>query len=70
VNHVLSGPRTILLGLRYEHKESGKLYTQDIAGWQKPLGKGQVFYFMPGHKPADFDNPTYAQILTNAVTSR
>ncbi len=70
LNHVLSGPRTLLLGLRYEHKETAKVYTQDIAGWVKPLGKGRVFYFMPGHKPSDFDNPTYAQILTNAVTSR
>src|SRR6201999_3246001 len=29
LNHVLVGPHTLLLGLRYQLKDSGKLYLQD-----------------------------------------
>jgi hypothetical protein len=68
LNHVLEGPRTLLLGLRYQEPTSGKLFTQDIAAWTKPLGKGRVSYFMPGHKATDFELPFYAQLIANAVT--
>jgi hypothetical protein len=68
LNHVLAGPRTVLLGLRYEEPKSGKLFTQDIAAWVKPLGKGQVAYFMPGHKKTDFERPDYAQMIANAIS--
>jgi hypothetical protein len=61
LNHVFSGPRTTLLGAKYE------TYMQPTAGWYRPAGKGTVMYFMPGHKATDFDNPTYTQILANAV---
>jgi hypothetical protein len=70
LNHVLAGPRTVLLGLRWEEPQSGKLYTQDTAAWVKPLGQGQVSYFMPGHKATDFERPDYAQMLANALTYR
>jgi Trehalose utilisation len=70
LNHVLRGPHTILLGLRYQHKDSGKLYVQDTVAWQKDFGKGRIYYFMPGHHAEDFENPTYAQILANAVAAR
>jgi hypothetical protein len=70
LNHVLTGPHEILLGLRYTHKETGKLYLQDTVAWQKPFGKGRIFYFMPGHHAEDFDNPVYAQILANAVDAK
>jgi type 1 glutamine amidotransferase len=69
LNHVLEGPRTVLLGLRYEQPETKKLYQQDTAAWTRPLGKGQVTYFMPGHKATDFDNPLFAQMIANAVTT-
>jgi hypothetical protein len=68
LNHVLEGPRTLLLGLRWQEPQSGKLYTQDIAAWTRPLGKGRVSYFMPGHKARDFELPFYAQLIANAVT--
>jgi type 1 glutamine amidotransferase len=68
LNHVLAGPRTPLLGLRFEEPRSGKLFAQDTAAWVKPLGKGQVAYFMAGHKKRDFDLPDYAQMIANAVT--
>jgi hypothetical protein len=70
LNHVLAGPRTTLLGLRYLEPKSGKLFLQDTAAWVKPLGKGQVSYFMPGHKKTDFDRPDYAQMIANAVVYR
>ncbi len=61
LNHVFSGLRTTLMGIKYES------YMQPTAGWYRPAGKGSVMYFMPGHNASDFDNPTYAQILANAV---
>jgi hypothetical protein len=70
LNHVLTGPRTVLLGLRYLHPESGRLFVQDTVGWEKKTGKGRVFYFMPGHRAKDFQNPLYAQILANAVAAK
>jgi hypothetical protein len=70
LNHVLQGPHTIILGLRYLHKETGKLYIQDTVAWQKDFGKGRIYYFMPGHHAEDFDNPIYAQILANAVAAK
>lgn len=68
LNHVFKGPRTILMGVKYTDAKSGKTYMQDRAGWYMPAGKGWVLYFMPGHSIHDFENPVYAQILTNAVT--
>ena len=68
LNHVFSGPRTMLLGIKYTDKTTGKVYEQPTAAWYRPGGRGMVFYFMVGHKPSDYDNPVYAQILANAVT--
>jgi Trehalose utilisation len=67
VNHVLNGPRTILLGLKFVDRKSGVTYVQDTAGWYKKAEKGWVMYFMAGHSGKEFDDPAYAQILTNAV---
>ncbi len=70
VNHVLSGQHTILLGLKFVEKKSGVTYMQDTAGWYKKAGKGWVMYFMAGHSGKEFEDPAYAQILTNAVNFR
>ena len=67
VNHVFIGPRTTLLGLKYTEPTSGRLFMQTHAGWYKTTEKGMVIYFATGYKIGDFENPTYAQILTNAV---
>ncbi len=67
LNHVLTEPRTLLLGLKYADPKSGKVYVQNHAGWLKPAGKGWIIYLLPGHSAADFENPAYAQILVNAV---
>ena len=69
LNQVLTGPRTPLLGMHYVHKD-GQVFDQDTVAWMKPLGKGKVYYFMPGHHAEDFEHPIYAQILSNAVTAR
>ena len=66
LNHELSGPRTVLLGLKYTGAKTGKSYMPDSAGWSRPAGAGWVIYFMPGHTVAEFQNPAYAQILVNA----
>jgi hypothetical protein len=68
LNHVFSGPRTTLLGIKYTDKTTGKVYEQPTAAWYRPADRGMVFYFMVGHKASDWDNPVYAQIVANAVT--
>ncbi len=67
LNHVLSGPRTILLGLKYRDPNTGTVYTQDTGGWTMRAGKGTVLYFMAGHSTAEFENPAYARIVVNAI---
>lgn len=66
LNHVLTGPHTLLLGLRYTD-ETGKVWMQGHAGWVRPSGKGWIIYLMSGHSARDFENPAYARIVTNAV---
>jgi hypothetical protein len=68
LNHVLTEPRTILLGFKYTDAKSGKIYMQDRAGWSRKAGRGWIFYFMAGHSARDFTDPTYARILVNALT--
>lgn len=68
LNHVFSGPRTTLLGIKYTDKTTGKVYEQPTAAWYRPADKGMVFYFMVGHKASDWDLPIYAQIVANAVS--
>ncbi len=67
LNHVLTGPHTLLLGLKYADRKSGKVYMQNHAGWLKPAGKGWLIYLLPGHSALDFQDPTYARIVLNAV---
>ncbi|WP_165420394.1 ThuA domain-containing protein [Edaphobacter modestus] len=70
VNHVLSGPRIVLLGVKYTDPKTGKVFMQDTAGWLLPTGKGDVFYFMMGHRTEDFEDAAYRRILDNAVEYR
>ena len=69
LNHHLEGARTLLLGLQYRDARSGRLYRQATAGWIKQAGRGTVIYLMPGHSARDFENPTYGQIVLNAIRS-
>jgi hypothetical protein len=70
LNHSLSGPRTILLGLKYKDPSTGTTYMQDTAGWYMRTGKGAVVYLMAGHSARDFEHPAYGQIVVNAVAAR
>lgn len=68
LNHVLKGPRTPLMGLKYK-SQSGSTWIQDTAGWLRPARKGWVVYLMPGHTPRDFEDPAYGRIVLNAITA-
>ena len=70
LNHVLAGPRTVLMGLKYRDEKTGVVYMQDHAGWTKPAGKGRIVYLMPGHRKEDFEDPAYSRIVLNAVIYR
>jgi Trehalose utilisation len=69
LNHVLKGPHTLLLGLKYTDKASGKTWLQETAGWCRRVKKGSVVYFMPGHTSRDFEDPVYGRIVVNAITA-
>jgi hypothetical protein len=68
LNHVLTEPRTQLLGFKFTDAKSGQVWRQDHAGWVKPAGRGWIVYLLPGHSLKDFEHPTYARIVLNAVT--
>jgi hypothetical protein len=69
LNHVLADDRsrTLLLGLKYPDKTSGKTYMQSHAGWLKPSGKGWIVYLQPGHDLHDLKNSSFERIVLNAV---
>jgi hypothetical protein len=67
LNHTLTEPRTLLLGLKYTDPGTGKLWMQDRAGWLRPSGSGLIAYFQPGHSLLDFQQPAYTRIVINAV---
>ncbi|MEW6235389.1 MAG: ThuA domain-containing protein [Candidatus Omnitrophota bacterium] len=59
--------KTVLFGFLYEDKNGIKTM-QDRGGWYKPVEKGWVFYFKPGHSVKDIENPNYFQIIWNCLT--
>jgi len=67
LNHVHTSSRTLLMGLKYTDEKTGQTYAQNTAGWLRAAGKGWVVYLMPGHTTNDFENPSYARIVVNAV---
>jgi hypothetical protein len=67
LNHVLDGPRTNLLALEWTEPKSSKAFRQETVAWHRRAGKGEIYYFMPGHKPDDFKNPSFAQMIANAA---
>lgn len=70
INHRLTDGRdkTVLCGLIYTDKTTGKTYMQDRGGWIKTQGKGTIVYLMPGHCVSDYQNERVAQMALNAVT--
>ena len=69
VNHKFIDGRekTILCGIIYRDAETSKTYMQDRGAWLKKHGKGNVFYFMPGHAVSDYENRNVVQIILNAM---
>lgn len=69
MNHKFTDGRekTVLCGLKYYDPRNGELFMQDRAVWLKPYGKGTIVYIMPGHTPADYENPNIAQMILNAI---
>jgi hypothetical protein len=69
LNHKFTDGRekTILLGLKYLDTRNNELFMQDRAGWYKKAGKGEIFYFMPGHSAKDFQHANYSQMILNAI---
>lgn len=69
INHKFTDGRekTVLCGIVYRDKESGRTYMQDRGLWLKRCGKGTIVYFMPGHAASDYENPNVSQIILNAI---
>jgi trehalose utilization protein len=62
--------KTILLGFKYLDDRNNGLFMQDTEGWVKPSGKGWIVYLQPGHTGAEFEVPTVARMVLNAITWR
>lgn len=61
LNQVVDASRTPLFDIRY-----GEI-RQNTGGWTKKTDKGTVWYFMPGHKPTDFEYEPYVRALMKAL---
>jgi hypothetical protein len=69
INHRFTDGRekTVLCGLIYTDKATGKTYMQDRGAWIKNQGKGIIVYLMPGHCVSDYKNENVAQMVLNAI---
>jgi len=69
INHRFTDGRekTVLCGLIYTDKATGKTYMQDRGAWIKSHGKGTIVYLMPGHCESDYQNENIARMVLNAV---
>ncbi len=69
MNHKFTDGRekTVLCGLKYYDPRNGELFMQDRAVWLKSYGEGSIVYILPGHAPADYENPNIAQMVLNAI---
>lgn len=67
LNHIFTGARTVLLGVKYREPATGRVWMQDRAGWLRPAGKGWIVYFQPGYSLRDFQEAAYMRLILNAV---
>ena len=69
INHRFTDGRekTVLCGLIYTDKATGKTYMQDRGAWIKDRDKGTIVYLMPGHCASDYQNENIARMVLNAV---
>ena len=69
MNHKFTDGRekTVLCGFKFFDKRNNTLFMQDRALWLKKHGKGEIIYFMPGHKSSDYENQNIGQMILNAI---
>jgi hypothetical protein len=69
INHRFTDGRekTVLCGLIYTDKTTGRTYMQDRGAWIKSQGKGTIVYLMPGHCVSDYQNENITQMILNAI---
>jgi hypothetical protein len=61
------GDKTILLGFKYLDDRNKVLHQQATDGWLKPSGKGWIVYLQMGHSTHEYQNPSVAQMVLNAI---
>lgn len=68
INHVLlpAPERVLLFGEYFIFPKKGKAFISANGGWMLPVGRGKLFYFMPGHSSHDY-NEEYCHIIKNAL---
>ena len=69
MNHKFTDGRekTVLLGIKFLDERNNRLFLQDRGAWIKDQGRGEIFYFMPGHRPEDYENKNISQMILNAI---
>ena len=69
LNHTFTDGRekTVLCGLEYTDKKTGVTFMQDRGAWLKPYGAGYLVFMQPGHAVSDYEKPSVAQMILNAV---
>lgn len=68
INHELrpDPARTLLFAVYFTDAASGRQLFSANGGWVVPRGKGLLYYFMPGHSPADY-TAAYCQVIANCL---
>ena len=69
LNHLFtdSSRKILLCGFKFYDEKSSRWFMQDRAAWLKHYGQGEIVYFMPGHRPSDYENKSIAQMILNAI---
>jgi len=62
-----SSQKILLCGFKFYNEKTGRWFMQDRAAWIKHYGQGEIVYFMPGHRPSDYENKNIAQMILNAI---
>ncbi len=65
-----SSQKILLCGLKFYDEKTRGWFMQDRAAWLKHYGQGEIIYFMPGHRPSDYENRNIAQMILNAILWR
>jgi hypothetical protein len=60
---VAGSERTVLFGVT----TTGGGVMQPTSGWYKKVGEGWVFYYQAGHRPEDFTDSNFTQVIRNTL---